>query len=129
MAHVLVIDDESPVRTVLRYALEAAGHEVSEAADGREGMEAFARRRADLVVCDVFMPGQDGLETLRRLRRLDPAVKVIVMSGGSRSMPGVDFLRVARMLGAAAALAKPFGMAGLVALVAEVLGGPGRAAG
>src|SRR6516225_6987889 len=93
MALVLVIDDTPQVRRLLRLTLEVAGHRVREA--------------ADLVFCDLFMPEMDGLETMRELRRLNPAVPVVALSGGSDI--AFDAPPVAVALGAAVVLRKPFG--------------------
>jgi CheY-like chemotaxis protein len=123
MAHLLVIDDEGPFRYVLRLALEQAGHEVTEAADGKEGVRAFRLCRADLVVCDLVMPGQEGLQTIHELRQLDPAVKVIAITGGDPDLPEMDFLPAARLLGASAVLAKPFDLAVLTSAIRNLLGG------
>src|SRR4051812_16983873 len=109
MAHVLVIDDEAAIRSFVRLALEKAGHRVSEAADGDEGLRAFRADPADLVLCDIFMPEKDGLETIQILRRASPGVPVVAIGGGNYR--GTDFLAVARKLGATAALYKPFAAA------------------
>ncbi len=61
MARVLVIDDQPFVRDVLRKMLESAGHQVVEAADGVEGVGLFRQRPCDLVLCDLFMPRENGL--------------------------------------------------------------------
>jgi CheY-like chemotaxis protein len=118
---VLVIDDDVAVRAVLRDLLEMAGFEVVEASDGAEGIRTFRRQRADLIFCDVFMPERDGLETITELRRDFPGVKVIAMSGGGFG-GSLDLLPVARALGAAAVLHKPFGRAAVLAAVERALG-------
>src|SRR5947209_4368981 len=100
---VLIIDDDAKVRAVLRVMLESAGFEAAEAGDGEEGVRAFRRLEADVVLCDLFMPGRDGLEAIRGLRREFPGVKVIAMSGGGFG-GAVDMLPAARLLGAAAVL-------------------------
>lgn len=72
--HVLVVDDQEPNRLLLRDLLEARGYEVAEATGGAEALEAIARRRPDVVLLDVSMPGMDGFEVTRRLRD-DPATQ------------------------------------------------------
>ena len=69
MARVLVIDDVDYLRELLVIALEEAGHQVSEAREGREAMRLLREQPADLVFCDLFMEGQEGIETIRQLRR------------------------------------------------------------
>jgi DNA-binding NtrC family response regulator len=118
MARILVIDDESDVRAVLGQTLEAAGHEVVLAADGREGMKEYRATPADLVITDLYMPDREGLETIAELRRHLPDVRIIAMSGGAVA----DLmLNVARKLGALAILEKPFLSKQLLAAVEKVL--------
>jgi CheY-like chemotaxis protein len=124
MARVLVVDDSAAVRGVARAFLERQGHEVAEAGDGAEAVRAFCAQEADLILCDVFMPGKDGLQTIRELRALRPDVKVVAMSGGGRKI-GVDLLGVARAFGAAATLPKPFDAAAVAGAVRQALDAPG----
>ncbi len=123
---ILVADDDERVRAALRAMLEAAGYEVVEAADGAEAVRAFRRAGADVVFCDLFMPGRDGLEVIGELRRQAPVVKVIATSGGGFGGT-VDMLPAARMLGAAATLLKPFTRAEALAAIEEVLRAPAPA--
>jgi len=120
MARILVIDDQEPIRRIVRRALEQAGHEVVDASDGGIGMEILARQPADVVISDIFMPGQDGILTLRQIRKQFPDVKVIVMSGGD-STGLLDLRRDAELLGAVKSLQKPFTGREIVELVRSVL--------
>ncbi len=122
MARIIVIDDQAAVRGAVRRALETAGHEVLEAGDGDVGLRLLAEHGADLVITDIFMPGQDGIVTVQRIRREFPAVKIIAMSGGD-STGRMDLRQDAVMLGAAKSLAKPFELAELLAAVRAVLAG------
>src|SRR5262249_48916583 len=74
MARGLVVEDDPMVCRLMALALEHAGHQVAEAADGSDALDAQRRRPADLVFCDLFMPGMDGIETIRALKALSPAV-------------------------------------------------------
>jgi CheY-like chemotaxis protein len=107
MLSILIIDDDGRVRAVLRALLEGDGHHVTEAHDGGAGMRAARGGAFDLVLCDLFMPGTDGLETIRELRRESPALPVIAMSGGAFD-GRLDMLPTAGLIGAAATLDKPF---------------------
>jgi DNA-binding response OmpR family regulator len=122
MARIIVIDDEAALRSAMRRALERAGHEVREAGDGELGLQLLADHGADLVITDIFMPGQDGIVTVQRIRQEFPAVKMIAMSGGDAT-GRMDLRRDAVMLGAAASLGKPFELAELLAAVRQVLEG------
>lgn len=107
MARILVVDDEDLVRLTLRQMLEAAGHVVFEAANGRDGVALQAEQPVDLVLTDIIMPDQEGIETIVQLRRKNPRLKIIAISGGGR-MKNMDFLKIAANVGADATLAKPF---------------------
>ena len=116
-ARVLVADDEIGVRSFFQKILELSGYEVLLAADGREAVELALAAKADLVITDLVMPGQEGIETIQALRRHNPKAGIIAVSGAF----GGTFLEVARMLGADAALAKPVSGELLLSTVAEVL--------
>jgi CheY-like chemotaxis protein len=120
VARILVIDDQPLVLDVLRRMLEDGGHQVGTARDGEEGLKLFAEKPADVVVCDLFMPGVNGLEVIHKLRQLRPGVPVVAVSGGSFNRER-DLLPDVRATGAAAFLPKPFTPAALLAAVAEVL--------
>ena len=120
MARIIVIDDQEPIRRIVRRALEQEGHEVLDASEGEMGMRLLDRHAADVVITDIFMPGQDGILTLRQIRKQFPAVKVIVISGGDSSGL-LDLRHDAELLGAVKSLQKPFTAAELVQTVREVL--------
>ena len=108
MAHVLIIEDNTDLRELLQFVLEGAGHSVSVAFDGEAGLRAQESRPADIVITDIFMPNQDGLETIAQLRRNHPEVKVVAMSGGGSRVKGEGTLLTAREMGAHIVLVKPF---------------------
>jgi PAS domain S-box len=80
---ILIIDDEQVIRDVFLSILRHYGYRVHEASNGRQGVEFYARHRdeIDLVIVDVMMPGMDGIATIRELRKINPAVKALVVSG------------------------------------------------
>src|SRR3954451_1154753 len=104
MASVLVVDDEADIRTLVRELLERAGHDVVEARDGNEGLQAFFSSRPDLVVLDVSMPGLDGWGTFERIRELSD-VPVVMLTAQARERGKV---RVPRG-GPDDCVSKPFG--------------------
>ena len=118
MARILIIDDEPEVRTATRRILVRAGHDVLEASTGEEGVKVFAEAPADLVITDIIMPGQGGVETVAQLRELDGGVRIIAMSAH-----GLDELPEAAQLGAARTIVKPFSVSTLLELVDQVLRG------
>lgn len=104
---VLLIEDDGSVRRIVRKMLERGRHEVTEAENGRIGLDRLRGNAFDLVITDIVMPEMDGLETLIELRKHYPALKVIAMSGGGRT-GNMDFLGSAEKLGASSVLQKPF---------------------
>jgi CheY-like chemotaxis protein len=125
MARILVIDDEADMRALLDEMLRAGGHEVVLASDGRDGVAKYRINQADLVITDLFMPNQEGLETIVELRRDFPRVVIIAMSGKTSASA---MLSIAVRLGAVEVLIKPFQPAELLAAVARALGSESRAA-
>ena len=121
MARILLIDDDDSVRTMLCLTLTHFGHTVIEARNGKEGLELFQHANADLLITDIVMPEKEGLEVLMELRKKDPPVKIIAISGG-------DYLHMAKLMGAAKVLAKPFSTNVLIAAIDELLPGGGALA-
>jgi CheY-like chemotaxis protein len=119
MNRILLVDDDDTLRQVLGVSLFRLGYEVVEARDGREALHHCAVRLPEIVLTDILMPNQEGLETISRLRRLYPQVKIIAMSGGGRT-PSIDYLKIAKQMGAHAVLAKPFGSEALEEALAQV---------
>ena len=121
MPRILIIDDDEDVRTMVKEVLSRAGYQTAEATNGRVGIKLQKENPADLIVTDLIMPEQEGLETIMEIRRLFPQAKIMAMSGGGHD--GVlDFLPMARKLGASRTLNKPFTTAQLLSAVKEVLG-------
>lgn len=119
MAQILIIDDDVTFRQSLTKHLEHAGHEVRQAADGDAGVRAHERRAADVVIVDIFMPGQGGLQTIARLRREWPAVKIVAISGTTQA-GAIDVGGHALAVGADQFISKPFEATELAALVATL---------
>jgi len=119
VTRILVIDDEAPIRKLLREALRRAGHEVLDAPEGRSGLSLLQEQAVDVVITDLLMPEQEGIETILELRKKFPQIKVIAISGGGKR--GFDFLSAASHFGAHLTIAKPFEMRELVEAVETVL--------
>jgi CheY-like chemotaxis protein len=120
MANVLLIDDDPMVRDVLGDMLATAGYRVA-AADGVTAMDEFESTPFDIVIADIFMPGEDGITTIRRIRDQDPFVGIVAITGGAKS-GNYDVLRISVELGADLGLTKPISRARLLATVAEAEG-------
>ena len=106
MTRILLIDDDALARDMLRQMLERAGYDVVEAASGRDGLQQYQATAIDLIITDILMPDQDGLEIILELRRLAPEAKIIAITGGGQSGL-LDLLPVAAKLGAQWTLRKP----------------------
>lgn len=116
MARILVVDDEALFRQTLRSMLEAAGHVVAEAADGEECLRRYRAARPDVIMMDIVMPVKEGIETITELRKSDPDLSIIAVTGGGSI--GTKLLSdIALGVGATAALAKPVRREELLAAV------------
>lgn len=105
MAHILIIDDENNIRMMVRLALQHAGHTVETASDGPEGLEKFGQGASmDLVLLDQRMPGMEGLDVLREIRRRAPMARIIMIT----AFGTIDLAVEAMKAGAADFLRKPF---------------------
>jgi CheY-like chemotaxis protein len=109
---ILIIEDQSSVRTLLRRVLEDDGYQVCEADNGRQGVQRFHEQPTDLVITDLEMPEMNGLEVILDLTRAFLDVKVIAMSGLSP-----DELQKAKLLGARHTFPKPLDLQALLRAV------------
>ena len=122
--HVLVVEDDPSVRGLLQTLLTAEGYDVATASDGLAGLVKASSHRPELILLDLMMPDLGGIRVLEELRG-DPSladVPVIVVTGKTEAIPGLQ-----QVLGENSVFAKPFGVAELLARVAEVTGGPAEA--
>jgi CheY-like chemotaxis protein len=119
MAKILLIEDDLKFRPIVRAALEKAGHVVTEAGNGKEGIAKYHADPADVVITDLVMPEKEGIETIMALRRDFPSVKIIAMSGSAHSG---TYLHLAKQLGARRTLGKPFAAEELLGAIDAALG-------
>lgn len=116
MASILVVDDDGHIRQVVRYALERAGHRVREAKDGAEALREVEREPPDLLVLDILLPEEDGLQVCRQIRA-ESRLPIIFLSSRDDELDRVIGLEQ----GADDYITKPFSPRELVARVAAVL--------
>ena len=112
MTRILVIDDDRSVSIAIETLLQLQDCSVVLANNGQLATSIFEASRFDVVMVDIFMPGMDGLETIKGFRERAPTVPIIAMSGfrfRSTLAPTPDFLGMATKLGATCCLSKPFG--------------------
>jgi CheY-like chemotaxis protein len=113
---VLLAEDDDQIRRVMRQALEQAGFDVCEAADGREAIDALGVTSFDLIITDILMPERDGLEAIQFARRQQPRARIVAISGNNSELN----LTNASGLGAMRVLSKPFTPTQLITLVNEI---------
>jgi DNA-binding NtrC family response regulator len=117
---VLLIEDDADVLETLANVLELEGYVPLLAVNGRDGMALFETHHPALVITDLLMPEQEGLETIIAMRRLRPDAKIIAISGGGL-LKNMDFLDMASKLGATAVMPKPLEPDELVQTVERLL--------
>jgi DNA-binding NtrC family response regulator len=120
MARILIIDDDTSMRSVLRRTLDRAGYQTTEASDVHGAIQLLATATFDAVVTDLLMPENDGIELIIHLRKENPRMPVLAISGGGR-VSAEDYLEMARTLGATRVLAKPFEHDVFLATIREIL--------
>ncbi len=123
MASILLIEDDDDVRMMIATVLGRAGHTVRQAENGVEGLELYRSKQADLVLTDLVMPEKEGLATIMELRRINPTVRIIAMSGGYVYDPKL-YLHMATRFGADRVLSKPFDVDALKQIIQEMLSEP-----
>jgi len=121
MPKILVVDDEADVRRVLQLFLERAGYEVDTVADGTEAVTVFAAGTYDLVITDIVMPEKEGIETIADLRRIEPELPIVAMSGGGR-IGAHDYLTWVKCCGVEHTFTKPIDRQQLLQVVEDLVG-------
>ncbi|HEV2845912.1 MAG TPA: sigma-54 dependent transcriptional regulator [Thermoanaerobaculia bacterium] len=117
MANILIVDDERPIRRILSVLLQEGQHRVAEVGSGEEALAALPEAKPDLVLLDLKLPGMDGLETLKRLRTLNPELTVVMMTAHGTISSAVEAMR----RGAFDYVAKPFDNDELLMIVDRAL--------
>lgn len=120
MARILVIDDNDEFRKMLNRMLTQNGYEVIEASHGKAGLKLYNKDQIDLVITDIFMPEKEGTETVLELKKINPDIKIIVVSGGGAHR---QFRYLDNMIefGAQKVFEKPFDSKEFLASITELL--------
>ena len=116
---ILVVDDEQSICLLLHDALTRFGHTVVTCQDGESALAAAQERSFDLILLDIRMPGMDGLEALKRLRRSQPEAMFVMITGYAKD----DIIDRALQSGASACLCKPFSLTQVKKLLDDVTSG------
>lgn len=125
MASILIVDDSPSMRRMVAVTLRAAGHDVTEAEDGRQALSAAGLNPVDIVISDMNMPGMTGIELVEALRHLNMHRHTPILMLTTETSE--DMKNRARNAGASGWLVKPFDPAQLVAVVDKVLARRGPA--
>lgn len=117
MTQICLVDDDHDVRRTLRTHLESAGYKVLEASNGHEGLRLLGHHPCNIAIVDIIMPEKEGLSTILEIKEQHPHVRIIAISGRD-----VEYLKLARALGADETMAKPIRSAALIEAVNKLAG-------
>ena len=120
MKKILIVDDDLEVNEMLVQFLRGSGYDAQGVSDGRLVSAALDASPFDLIISDLIMPEQEGIETIMNLRNSGSKIPIIAISGGGRFRPEAS-LHMAQMLGANCALAKPVALSSLLESVKDCL--------
>jgi two-component system, response regulator, stage 0 sporulation protein F len=101
---ILIVDDQYGIRILLNEVFQKEGYTTYQAANGMQALEIVRKHQPDLVLLDMKIPGMDGIEILKRLKEIDPDIKVIIMTAYGE----LDMIQETKELGAIMHFAKPF---------------------
>lgn len=117
---ILIVDDDETIRRLIIRLLEKEGYTAIVANNGREGLEKYDKSIIGLVITDIIMPDMEGIEFIISLKKLNPEIKIIAISGGGY-LPASDYLETAKDFGVIESFSKPFDIMALINKVKESL--------
>jgi len=115
--HILVVDDEPDLCWNFRQILESEGYKVSTANGGEEAIDIVKKGNIDLIIMDVMLPGIDGIETYRRIKKMGANLPVIMITGYTSTNKAMEAIK----LGAVDYITKPFSNEYIINLIKSVL--------
>jgi len=126
MKQILFVDDDERIRETVSVFFDGSDVELVSVSNGSDALAVLASERIDLIITDLFMATLNGIELIGRIRRIDPVVPVVLITGGAENFPrGSHKLRsltdIAEFLGVCHILYKPFRRAELLALISQIL--------
>lgn len=119
MASILIIDDDNFIRNLVGTVLKKSGYTVFSAENGEKGVELAQKENPDLVLTDMLMPDKEGIQTICEVKEINPNIKIIAMSGGSKTK-NLTFLDMAKKVGADEILSKPFKPNDLLSIIKKL---------
>jgi len=114
--HILAVDDSPIIRKLIEKALEPEGFMISEAKNGKEAVELYPKLKPDLITMDVTMPVMDGITAAKRIRRINPNQKIIMLS----AMGDKDLIAEARACGITDFFSKPFKASEIITKIRQI---------
>lgn len=121
MHRILLVEDDPDVREATTTVFERAGYDVYALPNGERAVRTCRENDIDIVITDVVMPHQEGITTIRLLRKKIPAIKIIAISGGGQYASGEDYLAAAEKLGADHVFTKPIELSTVEAAIREFI--------
>ncbi len=126
MKQILFVDDDEQIRAVVAAFFESSDVELVSVANGKDALSVLASGRIDLIITDLFMATLNGIELIGRIRKIDPVVPVVLITGGTDEFPQgshnlKNLTEIAEKLGVCHILYKPFRRAELLSLINRVL--------
>jgi DNA-binding response OmpR family regulator len=122
MASILLVNDDDEFLAMLSEVLQHAGYEIGQTSDGEQAINLYRMHPTDLVITDLVLPKNEGIQLIVELRRLNHEVKIIAISGADLQD---EYLEIATALGVKRVLAKPFSDDEILKAISEVLEGTG----
>ncbi|KPK28947.1 MAG: hypothetical protein AMJ61_00130 [Desulfobacterales bacterium SG8_35_2] len=121
MAKILIVEDDQPFRNVLIQLFQKENFEVTGCTDGVDAIKILKNDTFDVIVTDIIMPKKDGMALIVELRRNQPNIHIIAISGGARQIDPLNPLKIAKRVGAEYTFTKPFKLAELLSAVRSLL--------
>lgn len=108
MANILLVDDESSIRALIKQIIDTSVHEVEEASNGVEAFNKLQEFHPDVIITDIVMPNQNGIDFIMKVREHKHTTPIIAISGGGGIESNYDYLEISKLIGAQYILRKPF---------------------
>jgi len=121
MSLIMIVEDDPHIRAMLQETLQQEGYETFVAEHGVDAIEYYQQHNVDVVVTDILMPEKEGLSLITEIRRVNPASKIIAISGGAPQISSGCNLELARMFGAQHTFQKPLDIDALLQTIKSML--------
>lgn len=120
MGKIMVVDDDIGIKKLLENAFLKVGYEVSAFTSGKDAINKFKNDPHDVLITDIIMPEKDGIETIIEIKKIEPNIKIIAISGGGR-IKADDYLNIVKKLGVDYTFSKPFSIKEILEAVNNLL--------